>query len=120
MAANHRRSANLLAANTVPARTDVCLRQALHWNNLRDPARHDAMRLAGAIGTFKTIRPAPFDKRRVALLLAAIRLVECAFAETFLKLHLVARHRCPPENSMFCFCSRKKPKLTQERIQEVR
>ena len=65
----------------------VALEQFAH------PARHDAMRLAGAIGTFKTIRPAPFDKRRVALLLAAIRLVECAFAETFLKLHLVARHR---------------------------
>ena len=37
MAANHKRSGNLLAAKMVPARTEVCLRHALHWNSLRVP-----------------------------------------------------------------------------------
>jgi len=34
---NHRRSGNLLEAKIVPARTEVCLRQALHWNSSRAP-----------------------------------------------------------------------------------
>ena len=37
MATNQIRSGSLLEAKTVPARTDVCLRQELHWNSLRVP-----------------------------------------------------------------------------------
>ncbi len=53
----------------------------------------DAMRPAAAVGAFEALRPAPFDQRRVALLLVAIGLVERGLAKTFLKLHFVARHR---------------------------
>ena len=38
MALNQRRSGNLLNSKIVPALTDVCLRQALHWYNDRDHA----------------------------------------------------------------------------------
>ncbi len=37
MAENHSFSGSLLAAKMVPARTEVCLRHALHWNSLRVP-----------------------------------------------------------------------------------
>jgi hypothetical protein len=60
---------------------------------LAGAARDDAMRLAAAIGTFEAVGPAPFDKRRVALLLAPIGFVEIGLTEAFLKLHLIARHR---------------------------
>ena len=37
MALNQRRSRSLLDAKIVPAVTDVCLRQALHWYKIRAP-----------------------------------------------------------------------------------
>jgi hypothetical protein len=55
----------------------------------------------------------------VALLLAPILRVEVGFAEAFLQLNLVARHRrFLPKNKMFYVCSHRKSKLTQERNQE--
>ena len=37
MALNQSRSGSLLDAKIVPAFTEVCLRQALHWNSRRAP-----------------------------------------------------------------------------------
>src|ERR1019366_726765 len=77
------------------------------------------MRLPVAIGTHKTIGPAPFDKHRVALLLGPVSLVEVDFAETLLKLHRVARHRQTlPKTICSVFVLGAKPRLTQERNQK--
>ena len=51
------------------------------------------MSFPAAIGTFEAFRPAPFDKRGVALLLASVLRIEVGFAEALLQLNLVARHR---------------------------
>ena len=105
-------------AKIVPARTDVCLRQALHWNSLRVPRsrRNAPCRRNRA---FEALRPAPVDERRVALLLASIGRVERAFAEAFLKLHLVTRHRLVPLKSICSlFVLYGKPKLINRRKQE--
>jgi hypothetical protein len=90
MAENHRRSGILEAAKMVPARTEVCLRQALHWNSLRAP-RGTTQWAPRQVRAFETVRPAPFDERLVGLLLAPMPLVELGLAETFLELHLIAR-----------------------------
>ena len=102
MALNQRRNPSLLDAKIVPAVTDVCLRQALHWYKIRAP------RLTMSVcdprsGTRKTLRPAPPHQRRVTERIGSVHCVELVFAHAFLKLNFVARHEKSLQISSFLF-----------------
>lgn len=73
----------------VPARTDVRLRQASHWNSLRAPRFTTQCALAPQSGHSK---PSANARRREMRGIAPrfLSCVEGALAQTFLKLHLVA------------------------------
>src|SRR5664279_237191 len=66
-------------------------------------ARNDAMIVATTIRTFETARPAPCDERRMTLLLGSVAFVEIGFAEAFLELDPIARHRQTPSKTI-CSC----------------
>ena len=63
---------------------------------LEQPSRladNDAMIAATTVRTFETARPAPCDQCRMTLLFGSIAFVEIGFAEAFLELDPIARHR---------------------------
>ena len=68
----------------VPAVSEVCRRQALHWNSWRDLIA--LWRRSPQIG-LEALGPAPAEQRLAARGFSAVLLLELRFAEPLLELH---------------------------------
>src|ERR1700758_1729326 len=102
MARNQVHSGTLVAAKIVPAITDVCRRQAVHWYSARVLTK--LLTLPCANRADKAGWPAPAHHRLPALILGSVKNRKLGLAKPLLKLHLVARHSFKPAETVVCSC----------------